>query len=79
MKKRLFAKDSNDAIYCIAHAQYHQSQDLRNGGRRPTFFPHFNGHLLTFQDILECLPVYQYRHIASSDRIKVAAVKLDRK
>ena len=27
MKKRLFVKDSNDAIYCIAHAQYHQSQD----------------------------------------------------
>ena len=47
-------------IYCIAHAQYHQSQDLRNGGRRPTFLLHFNGHLLTFQDILECLTVYQY-------------------
>ena len=47
-------------IYCIAHAQYHQSQDLRNGGRRPTFLPHFDGHLLTFQDILECLTVYQY-------------------
>ena len=47
-------------IYCIAHAQYHQSQDFRNGGRRPTFLLHFNGHLLTFQDVLECLTVYQY-------------------
>ena len=59
MKKRLFAKDSHDAIYCIEHAQYHESQDLRNGGRRPTFLLHFDGHLLTFQDILECLTVYQ--------------------
>ena len=51
---------SSRTIYCIAHAQYHQSQDLRNGGRRPTFLLHFNGHLLTFQDISECLTVYQY-------------------
>ena len=51
---------SSRTIYCIAHAQYHQSQDLRNGSRRPTVLLHFNGHLLTFQDILECLTVYQY-------------------
>ena len=51
---------SSRTIYCIAHAQYHQSQDLRDGGPRPTFLLHFNAHLLTFQDILECLTVYQY-------------------
>ena len=38
-----------------------------------TFLLHFNGHLLTFQDILECLSV----HLASSDGIKVPAVKVD--